>query len=191
MFPSTCPCEAPPTAPPDKQFSKQFEELIGPILDRVLVPVERALRAAAEGGGDVKIDVVEAVGGATRLRALRERLANAAGCDVGHFLNSNDAVATGCALQAAALSQSVLSRAYATHEVVALGVDATLVGADGAAVATVAVARPLERLVFGARRRVTFEGVPPNARIVIAYDAATAAQLPADVPKTIRRGGGG
>ncbi|KAG9491926.1 hypothetical protein GDO78_000431 [Eleutherodactylus coqui] len=64
------------------------------------------------------ISAVEVIGGATRIPAVKERIAKFFGKDVSTTLNADEAVARGCALQCAILSPAFKVREFSVTDVV-------------------------------------------------------------------------
>uniref|UniRef100_A0A672IMG3 Heat shock 70 kDa protein 4L-like n=1 Tax=Salarias fasciatus TaxID=181472 RepID=A0A672IMG3_SALFA len=75
-----------------------FEEMCAQYLMRVEMPLKVALEQSKLSRDDIY--AVEIVGGATRIPAIKERIAKFFGKDVSTTLNADEAVARGCALQA-------------------------------------------------------------------------------------------
>lgn len=86
----------------------QFEEMCADLIDRVEPPLQRAL---SESGLKVEeIDVVEVVGGSSRIPALRAIFERVFNKPVSTTLNQDEAVVRGCAIQCAMLSHTVKVR---------------------------------------------------------------------------------
>lgn len=75
----------------------QFEELCAELLQKIEVPLHSLMEQTQLKAEDVS--AVEIVGGATRIPAVKERIARFFGKDVSTTLNADEAVARGCALQ--------------------------------------------------------------------------------------------
>lgn len=75
----------------------QFEELCAELLQRIEVPLYSLMEQTQLRVEDVS--AVEIVGGATRIPAVKEKIAKFFGKDVSTTLNADEAVARGCALQ--------------------------------------------------------------------------------------------
>jgi heat shock 70kDa protein 4 len=89
-----------------KGFMKrdEFEKLSGPILDRVLEPLNKAV---AESGLTLEwIHAVEVVGSGSRIPAIIKKLNAFFGREPRRTMNASECVARGCALQCAMLSPS-------------------------------------------------------------------------------------
>lgn len=75
----------------------QFEELCAELLQKIEVPLHSLMEQTHLKTEDVS--AIEIVGGATRIPAVKERIAKFFGKDVSTTLNADEAVARGCALQ--------------------------------------------------------------------------------------------
>ncbi|KAL8712045.1 MAG: hypothetical protein Q9220_003741 [cf. Caloplaca sp. 1 TL-2023] len=93
-----------------------LEALIQPLLDRATVPLEAALAEAKLKVED--IDLVEMVGGCTRVPALKERISKFFGKQLSFTLNQDEAVARGCAFSCAILSPVFRVRDFSVHDIV-------------------------------------------------------------------------
>ncbi|KAL8657773.1 MAG: hypothetical protein Q9226_001589 [Calogaya cf. arnoldii] len=93
-----------------------LETLIQPLLDRATVPLEQALAEAKLKPED--IDVIEMVGGCTRVPALKERISKFFGKQLSFTLNQDEAVARGCAFSCAILSPVFRVRDFSVHDIV-------------------------------------------------------------------------
>ena len=80
----------------------RFEQLIDPILKRLMPPVEQALKDA--GIDAKKIDEVVLVGGSTRIPKVQEMVRNFFGKEPNKSVNPDEVVAIGAAVQAGVLS---------------------------------------------------------------------------------------
>ncbi|HVF86810.1 MAG TPA: molecular chaperone DnaK [Pyrinomonadaceae bacterium] len=80
----------------------KFEQLIDPILKRLMPPVEQALKDA--GVDAKKIDEVVLVGGSTRIPKVQEMVKNYFGKEPNKSVNPDEVVAVGAAVQAGVLS---------------------------------------------------------------------------------------
>jgi molecular chaperone DnaK len=80
----------------------KFEQLIDPILKRLMPPVEQALKDA--GLGSDKIDEVVLVGGSTRIPKVQEMVKGFFGKEPNKSVNPDEVVAVGAAVQAGVLS---------------------------------------------------------------------------------------
>src|ERR671927_1461450 len=80
----------------------RFEQLIDPILKRLMPPVEQAIKDA--GLDAKKIDEVVLVGGSTRIPKVQEMVKNFFGKEPNKTVNPDEVVAVGAAVQAGVLS---------------------------------------------------------------------------------------
>jgi molecular chaperone DnaK len=80
----------------------RFEQLIDPILKRLVPPVEQAIKDA--GLDAKKIDEVVLVGGSTRIPKVQEIVKNIFGKEPNKSVNPDEVVAVGAAVQAGVLS---------------------------------------------------------------------------------------
>lgn len=95
---------------------EELEELVEPLLARAHVPLEQAL---ADAGLKVEdIDIIELVGGCTRVPALKERIQKFFGKNLSFTLNQDEAIARGCAFSCAILSPVFRVRDFAIHDIV-------------------------------------------------------------------------
>jgi heat shock 70kDa protein 4 len=95
---------------------EELEALVEPLLNRVHVPLEQALAEAKMKIED--IDIVELVGGCTRVPALKDRIQKFFGKPLSFTLNQDEAVARGCAFSCAILSPVFRVRDFAIHDIV-------------------------------------------------------------------------
>ncbi|TVY13122.1 Heat shock protein hsp88 [Lachnellula arida] len=95
---------------------EELEALVEPLLKRVHVPLEQALLEAKLTKDD--IDIVELVGGCTRVPALKERIQKFFGKTLSFTLNQDEAIARGCAFSCAILSPVFRVRDFAIHDIV-------------------------------------------------------------------------
>lgn len=95
---------------------EELEALVEPLLARAHVPLEQAL---ADAGLKVEdIDIIELVGGCTRVPALKERIQQFFGKNLSFTLNQDEAIARGCAFSCAILSPVFRVRDFAIHDIV-------------------------------------------------------------------------
>lgn len=97
-----------------------FEEKSKSILDRLLVPVERAMKDA--GLTPEQIASVEVVGGTTRVPGVQQLLTSFFGKEPSRTLNSKETPARGCALQCAMLSPAFKVREFQVQDAFPYGV---------------------------------------------------------------------
>jgi heat shock 70kDa protein 4 len=95
---------------------EELEALVEPLLKRVHIPLEQALSEAKFKVED--IDIIELVGGCTRVPALKDRIQKFFGKPLSFTLNQDEAVARGCAFSCAILSPVFRVRDFAIHDVV-------------------------------------------------------------------------
>ncbi|KAL2410945.1 Heat shock protein hsp88 [Exophiala dermatitidis] len=101
----------------------ELEELIKPLLDRVTAPLEQALAEAKLKVED--IDVIEMVGGSTRVPAIKERIAQFFGKPLSYTLNQDEAIARGCTFSCAILSPVFRVRDFSVHDIVTYPIEFT------------------------------------------------------------------
>jgi heat shock protein 4 len=97
-----------------------FEEKAKPILDRLLVPVQRAVQDA--GLTPDQIHNVEVVGGSTRVASVLGLLTSYFGKEPSRTLNAKETPARGCALQCAMLSPAFKVREFQVQDAFPYGV---------------------------------------------------------------------
>ncbi|KAF2472869.1 heat shock protein Hsp88 [Lindgomyces ingoldianus] len=102
---------------------EELEELVKPLIDRVTVPIEQALAEAKLKVED--IDVIEMVGGCTRVPALKTAIQNFFGKSLSFTLNQDEAVARGCAFSCAILSPVFRVRDFSVHDMVSYPIEFT------------------------------------------------------------------
>lgn len=94
----------------------EFEALCTDLLQRIDAPLRSLMDQIQLRVED--IGAVEVIGGATRIPAVKERIAKFFGKDVSTTLNADEAVARGCALQCAILSPAFKVREFSVTDVV-------------------------------------------------------------------------
>ncbi|XP_075827786.1 heat shock protein 105 kDa isoform X2 [Microtus pennsylvanicus] len=99
-----------------KMNRSQFEELCAELLQKIEVPLHSLMEQTHLKAEDVS--AIEIVGGATRIPAVKERIAKFFGKDVSTTLNADEAVARGCALQCAILSPAFKVREFSVTDAV-------------------------------------------------------------------------
>ncbi|KAL9865932.1 heat shock protein 105 kDa isoform 2-T2 [Geothlypis trichas] len=97
-----------------KMNRSQFEELCADLLQRIEMPLLSLMEQTQLKVEDV--NAVEIVGGATRIPAVKERIAKFFGKDVSTTLNADEAIARGCALQCAILSPAFKVREFSVTD---------------------------------------------------------------------------
>ena len=95
---------------------EELEKLVEPLLQRVHSPLEQALAEAKLKAED--IDIIELVGGCTRVPALKDRIQKFFGKGLSFTLNQDEAIARGCAFSCAILSPVFRVRDFAIHDIV-------------------------------------------------------------------------
>jgi len=96
----------------DKDFTskitrEEFENLCSNLLKRSILPLERLFEDSKFDPKEV--DIIELVGGSSRIPAIQDILTNFFGKPLSKTVNASDSVAVGCALQSAFLSPSVMT----------------------------------------------------------------------------------
>ncbi|GCB70434.1 heat shock 70 kDa protein 4L [Scyliorhinus torazame] len=94
----------------------QFEELCASFLSKVETPLKNVMEQAKLQFEDIY--AVEILGGATRIPAVKERIAKFFHKDLSTTLNADEAVARGCALQCAILSPAFKVREFSITDIV-------------------------------------------------------------------------
>uniref|UniRef100_A0A674HGF5 Heat shock protein 105 kDa n=1 Tax=Taeniopygia guttata TaxID=59729 RepID=A0A674HGF5_TAEGU len=97
-----------------KMNRSQFEELCADLLQRIEMPLLSLMEQTQLKVED--INAVEIVGGATRIPAVKEKIAKFFGKDVSTTLNADEAIARGCALQCAILSPAFKVREFSVTD---------------------------------------------------------------------------
>ncbi|KAL3418270.1 hsp70-like protein [Phlyctema vagabunda] len=95
---------------------EELEALVEPLLKRAHIPLEQALAEAKLKVED--IDIVELVGGCTRVPALKDTIQKFFGKPLSFTLNQDEAVARGCAFSCAILSPVFRVRDFVIHDIV-------------------------------------------------------------------------
>lgn len=95
---------------------EELEELVKPLLERATVPLEQALAEAKLKVED--IDIVELVGGCTRVPALKSAIQTFFGKTLSFTLNADEAIARGCAFSCAILSPVFRVRDFSVQDIV-------------------------------------------------------------------------
>jgi heat shock protein 4 len=95
----------------------ELEELVAPLLAKATAPVEQALADAKLKAED--IDVIELVGGASRVPALKRAIGDLfQGKTLSYTLNADEAIARGCAFCCAILSPVFRVRDFSIQDIV-------------------------------------------------------------------------
>ncbi|KAK0643482.1 heat shock protein 70 family [Cercophora newfieldiana] len=100
---------------------QEFEAMVEPVLARVGATLERALEEAKLKVED--IDVVEVVGGGSRVPAIKERIQDFFGKNLSFTLNQDEAIARGCAFSCAILSPVFKVRDFAVQDVISYPIE--------------------------------------------------------------------
>jgi heat shock protein 4 len=100
---------------------EELEELMKPMLARATAPIEQALAEAKLSIED--IDVVEMVGGCTRVPAIKNAIQEFFGKTLSFTLNQDEAVARGCAFSCAILSPVFRVRDFSVHDMVSYPIE--------------------------------------------------------------------
>ena len=96
---------------------EELEELVAPLLAKATAPVEQALADAKLKAED--IDVIELVGGASRVPALKRAIGDLfQGKTLSYTLNADEAIARGCAFCCAILSPVFRVRDFSIQDIV-------------------------------------------------------------------------
>jgi heat shock protein 4 len=182
----------------------KFEELIQPLLDRLVAPVDRALEASGTDPKDLA--ATEICGGGSRVASVKKVLAARLGLDASATnyglkttLNADECVSKGCAMQAAMLSPRFKVKEYQIYEATPFGVslswdqgaaaaaapmDTSADGADDDGADDGATAGTSDVVLFPrngetpSTKRLTFRR-GDDFKITASYDAKDAALLPA------------
>eukprot|EP01114_Cavostelium_apophysatum_P008655 TRINITY_DN2129_c0_g2_i2.p1 TRINITY_DN2129_c0_g2~~TRINITY_DN2129_c0_g2_i2.p1 ORF type:complete len:821 (+),score=298.84 TRINITY_DN2129_c0_g2_i2:123-2585(+) len=93
----------------------EFDELIKPMIDRLIVPIKQALEES--GTTPDKLASIETSGSATRLLAVQNGISEYLKREVSKTTNQEESVARGCALQCAILSPLFKVREFAVTDV--------------------------------------------------------------------------
>ncbi|EFQ27583.1 hsp70-like protein [Colletotrichum graminicola M1.001] len=102
---------------------QEFEAMVEPLLARVHVPLEQALAEAKLTKDD--IDVIEVIGGGTRVPALKERIQAFFGKTLSFTLNQDEAVARGAAFSCAILSPVFRVRDFTVQDIMSYPIEFT------------------------------------------------------------------
>ena len=95
---------------------EELEELVKPLLERAIAPLEQALAEAKLKPED--IDYIELVGGCTRVPALKNAIQSFFGKPLSFTLNADEAIARGCAFSCAILSPVFRVRDFSVQDIV-------------------------------------------------------------------------
>ncbi|KAG5927605.1 Heat shock protein hsp88 [Claviceps africana] len=100
---------------------QEFEAMIEPLLARTHEPLEQALAQAKLSKDD--IDIIEIVGGGSRVPALKERIQAFFGKPLSYTMNADEAIARGCAFSCAILSPVFRVRDFAVQDVISYPIE--------------------------------------------------------------------
>lgn len=95
---------------------EELEELVQPLLERAIKPLEQALAEAKLKPED--IDSIEMVGGCTRVPALKAAVQSFFGKPLSFTQNADEAIARGAAFSCAILSPVFRVRDFSVHDIV-------------------------------------------------------------------------
>ncbi|KAK9349269.1 heat shock protein 70 family [Lipomyces starkeyi] len=93
----------------------ELEELVKPLLDRLVVPLETAIKESKLSFEE--IDSVELIGGCTRVPAIKDTISKFVGKPLSFTLNQDEAIARGCAFVCASHSPTLRVRPYKFEDV--------------------------------------------------------------------------
>ncbi|KAG6005864.1 Heat shock protein hsp88 [Claviceps maximensis] len=100
---------------------QEFEAMIEPLLSRTHEPLEQALAQAKLTKDD--IDIIEIVGGGSRVPALKERIQAFFGKPLSFTMNADEAIARGCAFSCAILSPVFRVRDFSVQDVISYPIE--------------------------------------------------------------------
>ncbi|TQN74540.1 Heat shock protein hsp88 [Colletotrichum shisoi] len=102
---------------------QEFEAMVEPLLARVHVPLEQALAEAKLTKDD--IDIIEVIGGGSRVPALKERIQAFFGKTLSFTLNQDEAIARGAAFSCAILSPVFRVRDFTVQDIMSYPIEFT------------------------------------------------------------------
>lgn len=100
---------------------QEFEAMVEPLLAKVYIPLEQALADAKLSKDD--IDVIEVVGGGSRVPAVKERIQAFFGRPLSFTLNQDEAIARGCAFSCAIMSPVFRVRDFSVQDVISYPIE--------------------------------------------------------------------
>ncbi|KAL2127076.1 hypothetical protein VTI74DRAFT_11372 [Chaetomium olivicolor] len=100
---------------------QEFEAMVEPLLNRVNATLEQALADSKLAKED--IDIVEVVGGGSRVPAIKERIQAFFGKQLSFTLNQDEAIARGCAFSCAILSPAFKVRDFAVQDIISYPIE--------------------------------------------------------------------
>lgn len=95
---------------------QEFEAMVEPLLAKVHVPLEQALADAKLTKDD--IDIIEVVGGGSRVPSVKERIQAFFGKQLSFTMNQDEAIARGCAFSCAILSPVFKVRDFQVQDII-------------------------------------------------------------------------
>ncbi|KAL2120504.1 hypothetical protein VTJ04DRAFT_4531 [Mycothermus thermophilus] len=95
---------------------QEFEAMVEPLLNRIHTVLETALADAKLTKEDM--DIIEVVGGGSRVPAIKERVSSFFNKPLSFTLNQDEAIARGCAFSCAILSPIFKVRDFAVQDVI-------------------------------------------------------------------------
>ncbi|KAK3292289.1 heat shock protein 70 family [Chaetomium fimeti] len=95
---------------------QEFEAMTEPLINRIDVILEQALAEAKLNKED--IDIIEVVGGGSRVPAIKERIQGFFNKTLSFTLNQDEAIARGCAFSCAILSPIFKVRDFAIQDII-------------------------------------------------------------------------
>lgn len=100
---------------------QEFEAMVEPLLARIHVPLEQALAQAKLTKDD--IDVIEIVGGGSRVPALKDRIQAFFEKPLSYTMNADEAIARGCAFSCAILSPAFRVRDFTVQDIISYPIE--------------------------------------------------------------------
>lgn len=100
---------------------QEFEAMIEPLLNRTQAPLEQALAQAKLTKED--IDIIEVVGGGSRVPALKDRIQAFFGKPLSYTLNADEALARGSAFSCAILSPVFRVRDFSVQDIISYPIE--------------------------------------------------------------------
>ncbi|KAJ4418609.1 adenyl-nucleotide exchange factor sse1 [Neurospora sp. IMI 360204] len=95
---------------------QEFEAMVEPLLAKVHGPLEQALADAKLTKDD--IDIIEVVGGGSRVPSVKERIQDFFGKQLSFTMNADEAIARGCAFSCAILSPVFKVRDFQVQDII-------------------------------------------------------------------------
>ncbi|KAK4166011.1 putative heat shock protein Hsp88 [Cladorrhinum sp. PSN259] len=99
----------------------EFEAMIAPLLNKVPEVLQKALADSKLSVED--IDIVEVVGGGSRVPAIKERIQSFFSKNLSFTLNQDEAIARGCAFSCAILSPVFKVRDFAVQDIISYPIE--------------------------------------------------------------------